>query len=395
MTLSVHRTRRLPSARSGRHTRTEAAFLERERMLAVYTHVGSAEGRLDIHKNHYRRPKEMKTFLLTIALIVSLHAPALGATTLDAKSVNTAQWGDAKTKTRTLTPSIVKLQVLLDRANFSPGEIDGMPGENVDKAVAAYAASQNLQGLGDELWQKLTSGFDGDVIVEYTISESDNKGPFADKIPAKMEEMKDLPALAYTSPKERLAERFHMSPELLEALNSGKKFDKPGETISVANVSQEGLPPKVRRIEIDKTKQTLRAFNERNEVIAFFPVTAGSREKPAPDGVLTVTSISKDPTYRYNPEYNFKGVKAREAFTIKPGPNNPVGLIWIGLNREGYGIHGTPEPSKISKSESHGCIRLTNWDALKLGAAVKKGIKVEFFGDEGKKSRPRAGRRLS
>jgi lipoprotein-anchoring transpeptidase ErfK/SrfK len=252
-----------------------------------------------------------------------------------------------------------------------------------------------LQGMSEELWQKLTSGFDGDVIVDYTISEADTKGPFADKIPAKLEEMKELPALAYTSPREMLAERFHMSPELLEALNSGKKFDKAGETISVANVSRDGLPEKVRRIEVDKTKQTLTAFGAKGEIVAFFPVTAGSKEKPAPDGVLTVTTINKNPPYRYNPDFKFKGVKTRDAFTIKPGPNSPVGSMWIGLNREGYGIHGTPEPSKVSKSESHGCIRMTNWDARKLGAGVKKGVKVEFLGNEGQQSRSRAGRRTS
>jgi lipoprotein-anchoring transpeptidase ErfK/SrfK len=336
----------------------------------------------------------MLTRLLLAIAVIALHSPALGAT-IEPPSVNTSHWDDAKSKARAPGPSMVKLQVLLDRAHFSPGEIDGMSGENVDKAVAAYAASQNLQGMSEELWQKLTSGFDGDVIVDYTISEADTKGPFADKIPPKMEEMKDLPTLAYTSPREKLAERFHMSPELLEALNPGKKFDKAGETISVANVSQDGLPEKVRRIEVDKTKQTLKAFSESGEIIAVFPVTAGSKEKPAPDGVLTVTSINKDPTYRYNPDYKFKGVKTRDAFTIKPGPNNPVGSMWIGLNREGYGIHGTPEPSKVSKSESHGCIRMTNWDALKLGTGVKKGVKVEFIGSEGQQSRPRAGRRKS
>ena len=140
----------------------------------------------------------MLTKLLLAIAIIALHGPALGAT-IEPQSVNTSQWDDAKTKTRAPSPSMVKLQVLLDRAHFSPGEIDGMSGENVDKAVAAYAASQNLQGMSEELWQKLTSGFDGDVIVDYAISESDTKGPFADKIPAKLEEMKDLPALAYTA----------------------------------------------------------------------------------------------------------------------------------------------------------------------------------------------------
>jgi lipoprotein-anchoring transpeptidase ErfK/SrfK len=334
---------------------------------------------------------------LTLAIaVIALQVPALQvpalAATIEPQSVNTSQWDDANAKSGVLSPSMVKLQVLLDRARFSPGEIDGMAGDNVKKAIAAYAASQNLQGMSEELWRKLSSGFEGEVIVDYTISESDTKGPFADKVPTKMEDMKDLPALSYTSPKEKLAERFHMSPELLEALNSGKKFDKPGETISVANVSRDGLPENVRRIEVDKTKQTLTAFGEKGEIVAFFPVTAGSKEKPAPDGVLMVTTVNKGPEYRYNPDFKFKGVKTRHAFTIKPGPNNPVGSMWIGLNREGYGIHGTPEPSKVSKSESHGCIRMTNWDALKLGTGVKKGVRVEFLGNESQQSSPRARR---
>src|SRR6476620_93926 len=133
----------------------------------------------------------------------------------------------------------------------------------------------------------------------------------------------------------------------------------------------------------------MRVFGKSN-ILAVYPVTAGSTEKPAPNGELKVTSVSKNPTYHYNQKYGFKGVKSREPFTIKPGPNNPVGLVWIGLNKEGYGIHGTPEPSKVSKTESHGCIRLTNWDALQLASAVGKGVAVEFTGDEKERSAARA-----
>jgi lipoprotein-anchoring transpeptidase ErfK/SrfK len=150
----------------------------------------------------------------------------------------------------------------------------------------------------------------------------------------------------------------------------------------VANVLDEKLPEKVARIEIDKTKQTMKVFGKSEKLLAMYPVTAGSKEKPAPDGMLKVTSIVKNPTYRYNPDYAFKGVKSQKPFTIKPGPNNPVGSVWIGLNKEGYGIHGTPEPAKVSKSESHGCIRLTNWDALKLASTLPKGTSVEFIGEE-------------
>ncbi len=331
-----------------------------------------------------------------LVVLISLQTAALGISTaraasIDAQAVNDAKWEDRKTTQNMAQPAIVKLQVLLDRAHFSPGEIDGKPGENLDKAIAAYAAAQGAgSAMSSELWHKLSDAFKDPIIVEHKISEAEVKGPFSGKIPSKMEDMKDLPALGYADPKEKLAEQFHMSPELLAALNPDRTFEKPGETIMVANVSADKLGEKVTRIEIDKSKQILKALDRSNTLLATYPVTAGSTEKPAPDGALKVTSVARNPTYRYNPEYAFKGVKSREPFTIKPGPNNPVGLVWIGLNKEGYGIHGTPEPSKVSKSESHGCIRLTNWDALQLASAVSKGVTVEFTGDEKERSAARA-----
>src|SRR5215213_8234911 len=202
-----------------------------------------------------------------------------------------------------------------------------------------------------------------------------------------MEDMKDLPSLGYTSPKEKLVEKFHMSQELLEALNPGKRLDAPGERISVAKVSIGAPPQKAVRLEVDKSTQVLKAFTKDNKVVAVYPVTAGSEEKPAPSGRLKVVGISKNPTYKYNPEYAFKGVRSDKPFTIKPGANNPVGLAWIGLSEKGYGIHGTPDPSKVSKTESHGCIRLTNWDVLELSSIVAKGTVVDFVGEERRKVR--------
>jgi lipoprotein-anchoring transpeptidase ErfK/SrfK len=136
-------------------------------------------------------------------------------------------------------------------------------------------------------------------------------------------------------------------------------------------------------------------FGRDQQLLATYPATVGSTEKPAPTGRLKITGISKNPTYRYDPKYEFKGVRATKPFTIKPGPNNPVGLVWIGLSREGYGIHGTPDPSKVSKTASHGCIRLTNWDALSVASAVAKGTPVDFSGDEetARQSRAEASRR--
>jgi lipoprotein-anchoring transpeptidase ErfK/SrfK len=224
------------------------------------------------------------------------------------------------------------------------------------------------------------------VVVDYKITEKDVKGPFLKKLPAKMEDMKELKSLDYTSPREALAEKFHMSEGLLEALNPGKKFDEAGQTISVVNTlpKEKSAKPKqvkrpLTRVEVDKEAQTVKVFGDAGELIAFFPASVGSDDKPTPSGMLKVTSIDARPTYRYNPDYKFKGVKSKEAFTIKPGPNNPAGSHWIGLSSESYGFHGTPNPSKVSKSESHGCVRLTNWDVDRLAKLVKKGTEVAFI----------------
>jgi lipoprotein-anchoring transpeptidase ErfK/SrfK len=304
---------------------------------------------------------------------------------LDIQAINDVQWRSQTASAGGFSPTVIKAQVLLDRARFSPGEIDGKQGDNFKKAIRTFAAHQGVpstDALTEEVWQKLNSTSADPVVTEYTITHDDVRGPFAKSIPTKMEEMKDLSALAYTSAREKIAEKFHMSPELLSALNPRQKFEKAGDKIIVANVATGDLPEKAARIEIDKSTQMLRVFGRDQGLVSVYPVTAGSAEKPAPSGRLKVTAVSRNPTYRYNPAYAFKGVLASKPFTIKPGPNNPVGVVWIGLSSEGYGIHGTPDPSKVSKTQSHGCIRLTNWDALQLASAVAKGTPVDFVGDE-------------
>ena len=312
-------------------------------------------------------------------LTASLVFPAMGAS-LDAAAINNAEYR-SKPSTDEVDAVVVKAQVLLDRAQFSPGEIDGKLGENAQKALRAFAEAKGLaagKALTAEVWAALAETSKDPVIAEYTISEADVKGPFLEKLPAKMEDMKSLKALSYTSPREALAEKFHMSEGLLAMLNSGKRFDRASEIILVANVSNKPVKLTIGRIEVDKSRQTVKAFDPSGALVAFFPATVGSEEKPTPTGSLKVVSADANPNYRYNPDYKFKGVKSREAFTIKPGPNNPAGSFWIGLSGEGYGIHGTPNPSKVSKSESHGCVRLTNWDVGLLGRNIKKGTPVVF-----------------
>ena len=309
-----------------------------------------------------------------------LAAPAMAAGK-DAATINNAEYHPKPPAEDKIDAAVVKAQILLDRARFSPGEIDGKLGENAQKALKAFAEANGVafdKALTPKIWEALSATGKDPVITEYTISAGDVKGPFLPKIPAKMDDMKDLDALGYTSPREALAEKFHMSEDLLVALNPKKKFDQAGDTVFVANVTNKQAKLTIGRIEVDKSRQTVRAFDPSGALIAFFPATVGSEEKPTPGGTLKVVSADANPTYRYNPDYKFKGVKSKQAFTIKPGPNNPVGSFWIGLSAEGYGIHGTPNPSKVSKSESHGCVRLTNWDVGLLGASVKKGTPVVF-----------------
>jgi lipoprotein-anchoring transpeptidase ErfK/SrfK len=322
----------------------------------------------------------MIRWLFAIIFLGWLPFPAMAAG-IDATSINNAEYHAKSPAEDKIDAAIVKVQALLDRARFSPGEIDGKLGENAQKALKAFAEANGLASdkpLTPEIWTRLSGTGKDPVITEYTISKSDVKGPFLQKLPAKMEDMKGLEALGYASPREAIAEKFHMSEELLAALNPGKKFNEAGETIFVVNLPNRQTKLAIGRIEVDKSRQTVRAFDSSGALIAFFPATVGSEEKPTPSGTFKVVSADANPNYRYNPDYKFKGVKSKEAFTIKPGPNNPAGSFWIGLSAEGYGIHGTPDPSKVSKSESHGCVRLTNWDVGLLGASVKKGTPVAF-----------------
>jgi lipoprotein-anchoring transpeptidase ErfK/SrfK len=354
--------------------------LVRDQLCRLRVPIGNRKGTM-IEQSKLR----VCLLILTSLFAISVPWQTAIAGTLTPEAINTATPAASSRPKGGLDGTTVKIEILLDRAHFSPGEIDGKDGENLKKALVAFAAAKGTSWQGkwtDDLWAKLTANGPDDLLMQYTITEQDLNGPFVDRLPTKMEDMKDLRRLSYTSPREELAERFHSSEDLLAALNPNARFAKAGETIVVPRVGDTELNAKVARLEVDKTAATVKAFSQDGQLLAFYPATVGSEEKPAPSGTLKVTGVQKNPTYHYNPKYQFKGVKTRKPFTVKPGPNNPVGLVWIGLTGQGFGIHGTPDPSKVSKTESHGCVRLTNWDALQLAAVVEKGTPVEFIGDD-------------
>jgi len=315
-----------------------------------------------------------------LALVALLSEPSWSKG-LDADAVNQASFSKDSVKSM---PLKIKLQLLLDRAGFSPGLIDGRSGSNLRQAIAAFAAEHGMKAdgtLDDELWGKLAEGDKEPVLKDYAITDEDVRGPFVRHIPDKLEDMAKLDRLGYGSPRELLAERFHIDEKLLEALNPEADFTKPGTRIVVPNLAKQRKDAKVARIEVMKKEKTVRAFDKDGTLVAFYPATIGSNEKPAPDGTYKVRAVASNPTYYYDPDnLSFKGVETKEDFKIAPGPNNPVGTVWIDLTKETYGIHGTPDPENIGKTSSHGCIRLTNWDAEALAKMVVKGTVVEFKG---------------
>lgn len=293
--------------------------------------------------------------------------------------VNAAELKASAKRSQAVT---VKAQVLLDRAGFSVGAIDGREGENYENALRGFQKKNALAEtakLDKATWDKLTQSTEP-AVIEYRITASDVKGPFADAIPEKYEDKAKLKRLDYTSVAEMLAERFHMDEDFLETLNRGKNFEMAGTSIIVANVNVKPVAlAKAAKIEADKSNNVVRVLGKNGSLIASYPASIGSEEKPAPSGTLKVVRIARQPTYTYDPAFKFRGVKADGKLRIASGPNNPVGLVWIALNEKTYGIHGTPDPQKVGKAASHGCVRLTNWDALSLAAMVRKGTAVEFI----------------
>ncbi len=311
---------------------------------------------------------------------------------LSLKSINDAQFlatmdkdsaanttGSSLPDPKAIDPTLVKAEILLDRANFAPGVIDGKMGENVHNALKAFDKAHGLP-VSDELnaqtWQALTADT-APVLKVYTITAADIAGPYSPNVGEDFVKLSKLPAAGYTSVTEALAERFHMDGDFLTQLNPNADFSKAGTQLVVVDPGT-GVLPEVASIDVSKATKSVTAYDANHKVVAVFPATVGSTERPSPKGTWKVKGVAQNPDYTYDPSKLTWGPKSAGKLHIPPGPNGPVGVVWIALTAPDYGIHGTPDPHTIGKTASHGCVRLTNWDAEELSKAVKPGVKVTF-----------------
>lgn len=273
---------------------------------------------------------------------------------------------------------VLTVQVLLDRSRHSPGVIDGYMGGNTGRAIRAYQRANDMTVTGQidsSLIEHLRQSASGNILQTHSLTEEDVSGPFVD-VPSGFEAQAELDRLGYERPSEKIAEKFHMDEDFLRALNPNADFASAGTQIVVIAPHDGKLESSVARIEIDKSRSALRAYGEDGTLLATFPATVGSSTFPSPDGSMTVEAVAPEAVYYFDPEGRDWGPDKK--LEIAAGPNNPVGGIWIDLSKEGYGIHGSPDPHLIGKTTSHGCVRLTNWDARTLADAVSQGTTVEF-----------------
>jgi lipoprotein-anchoring transpeptidase ErfK/SrfK len=289
-------------------------------------------------------------------------------------------------------PEILAVQVMLDRSRFSTGALDGIWGENTRKAVQWFQRAHHLDttGIVDEptLARLRESAGDGALVVSYEVTAEDVEGPFT-AIPSDVYDQERLDCLCYRSPREMLAERFHSSPELLDALNPGVALGavRAGTTIAVPAVrpflladlaTDSATRSNIAEIVISKSHFWLQARDAEGRIVFHFPSVLGSAYDPSPTGEFRVERVAWRPPFHYQPTLFHEVPDSEPEALLPPGPNSPVGVVWMALSKPHYGIHGTASPHTVGHTSSHGCVRLTNWDAAMLGRYVTAGTPVHF-----------------
>lgn len=365
-----------------------------------------------------RRVHKRKSFPLKYpALFIALGLLAGCQASDNTKNNSTADSGEAKADARPLqfvsaegklpplpeTLSMLPVQLSLDRLGFSPGVLDGKSGASLKLALTGFQTANGLEETGelDAATQAALAKAkisDATRLVRIPAAFA-NQRFFAD-LPTDAADQANLPALGYRNLMEALAERFHTTPETLVALNATDTPIGANRTIVVPNLPDVADPgpefaargwdqtllalgvaaeqPDVQSIVVDKSGGWLRTLDGDGKVIGQFPVTTGSEHDPLPIGNWTVKGVARNPEFHYNPKLFWDVSDSKEKQLLPPGPNSPVGVVWIDLSKPHYGIHGTGEPTTIGRSESHGCVRLTNWDAARVAGMAKPGTKVVF-----------------
>lgn len=291
------------------------------------------------------------------------------------------QGGDLPAGRSALT---ARVQVLLDRAGISPGVVDGYRGLMSLSALMAFERRSGLHvdGVMDPIvWNLLQPFASAPVTASYIITPEDADG-LVPEIPGDYARKALMQSQGFTSIAEKLGERFHMDEKFITFLNPGIAL-RPGAMISVT-LPARPIKARIARILIDKQTRRVAAYDDTGRMVVNYPATIGSDDTPSPSGTHRVVTVALNPNYTYNPNRNFRQGQNDKPLMIAPGPNGPVGSVWIDLSKPTYGIHGTPTPSRLFHSQSHGCVRLTNWDAEELAHMVQPGLTtVEFLPGQG------------
>lgn len=298
---------------------------------------------------------------------------------------------------------IMQMQVALDRMGFSPGVIDGKAGASFALALKGFQTARGLAATGeldDATRQALMQDASLPGVVQVRVPEAFVRQKFYPDLPHTEAGMAGFDHLGYRTMVEALAERFHTTPDTLIALNGKNAVIGAGQLVwipNIANVDPAKLgkdargwnetlvslgvspqQPQVDHVVVDKSEGWLRAFDAQDKLLAQFPVTTGSEHDPLPIGTWEIKGEARNPDYQFNPKLFWDAAPDAKAKRLPPGPNGPVGVVWMDLSKDHYGIHGTPEPQTIGRTQSHGCVRLTNWDAARLAQMVSPGTKVVF-----------------